>query len=104
MPLDRFRCSLTTLNRWHWLAVVAWMVSILAICVRAAIWPYPHSVYPIFALASQNWRAGVDVYGPTPYDVYRYSPLVAAAFVPLGLLPDSVGGVLWRLLTVACYI
>jgi hypothetical protein len=104
MPLDRVPRFLASLHRWERLAIASWTILVLAICIRAAIWPYPHSVYPIFSLASQNWRAGADVYGPTQYDMFRYSPLVAAAFVPLGILPDSAGGVLWRLLSVSAYL
>src|SRR5207249_4467291 len=48
--------------------------------------------------------AGHNLYTLTQYDVYRYSPLVAAAFVPLGSLPDWLGGVLWRLLSAAVYL
>src|SRR5262249_8060013 len=35
---------------------------------------------------------------------YRYSPLVTVLFVPFSLLPDALGGVLWRLLNAAVYL
>src|SRR5262245_11143371 len=104
MPLESGRRFLVSLNRWEKLALAAWSVLLLFVCCRTAFWPEAHSVYPIFALASQKWRAGHNLYILTKYDVYRYSPLVAAAFVPLGLLPGWLGGVLWRLLSAGVYL
>jgi hypothetical protein len=69
-----------------------------------AVWPQTHSVYPIFALASQRWLAQDDLYAPSQYDVYRYSPLVAAGFAPLGLLPLGLGGIVWRALSVTAFL
>ncbi len=35
---------------------------------------------------------------------YRYSPLVSVLLVPFGLLPDDLGGVLWRLVNYVCFL
>jgi hypothetical protein len=104
MPLERARRFFAFLSRWERAALLAWGLLLLTVCFRAAIWPEAHSVYPIFALASEKWLASQDLYLQTKYDVYRYSPLVAAALVPLGLLPMSMGGVLWRLLGAGVYL
>jgi hypothetical protein len=34
---------------------------------------------------------------------YRYSPLVSVLFVPFSLLPDGLGGALWRLVSYVCF-
>jgi hypothetical protein len=84
-----------------------WIALAVIICARAALWPAHHSVYPIFADAGHGWLNGSDLYDQHFWllgiDEYRYSPLVAACFVPLSLLPDSAGGVLWRLLNMAVF-
>jgi hypothetical protein len=73
-----------------------------AILVRSVVQPCKHSVYPIFANAAREWCAGIDPYDRTiprgDLDKFRYAPIVAATFVPLGQLPDAAGGVLWRII------
>jgi hypothetical protein len=104
MRLESARRLFASLSKWERAALLAWCVLLLTVGIRAAIWPEAHSVYPIFALASEKWRTGQDLYLQTKYDVYRYSPLVAAALVPLGLLPMSLGGVVWRFLGAGVYL
>jgi hypothetical protein len=92
-------------NRWEQWAVTVWTGLLLVTCIRALGWPYAHSVYPIFAGAARSWQAGAGLYGVAGnVDVFRYSPVVAVSFVPLAQLPDSLGGVLWRLLSAAAYL
>jgi hypothetical protein len=84
-------------------AVAVWTALLLVLCIRGLHNPRRNSVYPIFAGAARNFLAGADLYrvadGP-----YRYSPMVATLFVPFSLWPDSVGGVLWRLLNASIYL
>jgi hypothetical protein len=88
--------------------LAVWIVLGLLMCLRTAVWPKRNSVYPIFSDAGHGWLAGTDLYDlhfwQLQIDEYRYSPIVAAAFVPLGLLPDNVGGVVWRLVNMAVFI
>lgn len=93
------------LDRWERLAVMVWAAILLAVCGRGVLQPRSHSVYPIYAGAAERWLQGEDLYQAIPgYDYYRYSPLVAVLFVPLHLLPDAAGGVLWRLLNAGVYL
>jgi hypothetical protein len=101
MPPDLFR-RLHDLGRLEKLVAGLWCAAILAVSVRAAVLP-AHSVYPIFSGAARNWVAGADLYRPVG-EPYRYSPLVTALFVPFALLPDAVGGVLWRGLSAAAFL
>jgi hypothetical protein len=68
--------------------------------------PHTKSVYPIFAAAARCWVAGGDCYGELApgLDRFRYSPAVAALLVPFSVLPDSLGGALWRLLNAGVYL
>ena len=91
------------LTPWQKITLAAWSLLLAVVCIRAAFWPLAHSVYPIFALASQKWLAAENLYSPTKFDVYRYSPIVAVSFIPLGYLPLGLGGVIWRLLGCAVY-
>jgi hypothetical protein len=65
--------------------------------------PHRRSLYPIFATAAQRWTAGEELYRRES-EAYRYSPAVAAFFVPFGLLPDGPANVLWRLLGAAAFL
>ena len=81
--------------------LAVWAVILLFVCVRAFISPESKTVYPIFSASGQFWWSGIDLYEPyRPTDVqegYRYSPTFAVLVTPFALLPDSIGGVLWRL-------
>ncbi len=115
--------SFLRLHPWQRLAFVAWVVLLAGVGARIVLRPGQQTVYPVFAQAGRDWRAGADTYGldrspATPpatasvwellrprsrapvgwgLESYRYSPLVAALLVPLGVVPDRPGELLWRL-------
>jgi hypothetical protein len=114
------------LHPWQRLALAAWVVLIAGVTTRVVLRPEQQTVYPIYAQAGRDWLAGEDVYrldrGPSEpppasawgllrpparpavgwgLESYRYSPLVASLLVPVGLLPDRAGAVLWRLVNAA---
>src|SRR5713101_4466051 len=91
------------LGRCERLAVGLWAAAFVTVCARFLEPQHGHSVYPIFVGAARNWLAGADLYQPCA-EPYRYSPLVAVLFVPLSLLPDQLGEVLWRVLNVAVFL
>lgn len=97
------RAPRSYLGPWRRLAIVIWAVILLVICIRGLLNARANSVYPIFAGAARNFWAGTDLYHG-PDGPYRYSPLVAALLLPFSLWPDSVGGVLWRLVNAAVYL
>src|SRR5262249_28849320 len=91
--------------QWHRLALALWAAVVVGICVRVLLVPRASSVYPIFASAGRGWLHGEALYpGPEGLDTFRYSPPGAGLFAPLGLLPDALGGCLWRLLNAAVYL
>jgi hypothetical protein len=93
---------------WLVLAAEVWLLVVLVVCVRAVFWPHVHSLYPTYAAAGGDWLAGASLYYQDPrppyLDQYRYSPLVSALLVPFHLLPERVGGVLWRLLNAGVFL
>lgn len=101
MP-DRFTRGLRFHVRWEQLALRLWIVILVAVCIRAAIWPEKQTVYPTYAEAARHWVAGEELYG-RPGN-YRYSPLVAVTLLPFSLFPDRAGGVLWRLFNAGIYL
>jgi hypothetical protein len=108
MQLDIPGASANGPHPWGRLAFVTWTGILLFVCVRGALWPLTHTLYPTYAYAGGNWVAGTDAYydaPPAPHlDQYRYSPLVTALLVPFHLLPDGAGSVLWRLLNGAVFL
>jgi hypothetical protein len=93
---------------WLVLAAEVWLLVLLVVCVRAVFWPRVHSLYQTYAAAGGDWLAGKILYyheqRPSYLDQYRYSPLVSALLVPFSLLPERLGGVLWRLLNAGVFL
>src|SRR5262249_413281 len=100
--LSRAVRPLEALNRWERLAVLLWAGVFLLIAARVMVSSHEHSVYPILAQGGRHWLAGTPLYATG--DGYRYSPLVAAFFVPFSLLPEALGTVLWRLLNLGVFV
>jgi hypothetical protein len=90
-------------QRWQRLAIFVWATILVVLCIRGLLSSRRNSVYPIFATAARDFWAGANLYRSAEAP-YRYSPLVAALFVPFSLWPDPIGGVLWRLLNAAVYL
>jgi len=99
MSLPRTKTGRFPINDPAWLATTAWVVLALACATKSYLRPDKNTVFPIYTFAAGEWLAGRDVYVKMPgYDYYRYSPLLAAFFVPWRELGDAWGGAIWRLL------
>jgi hypothetical protein len=87
-------------------ALGAWVVLLAVVCIRPLVKPVSGTIYPTFAHAGEEFAAGRRLYdAPFPHtDNFRYSPLVAAGFVPFSLLPLGVGGLVWRVLGATIYL
>jgi hypothetical protein len=104
MPLEGWRGRWMQRSRFERVAVFLWSLAIVVCAGRALVWPNRHSVFPIFSEAGRAWRATGDLYHAGASEPFRYSPFVAACFAPLSLLPDHLGGALWRLLGLGIYL
>ena len=79
------RTALAHQDRWRRVAMIVWAVIAAITCGQALLIALPRhtGIYPLYAQAGQNWRAGEDLYADKDgFVVFRYSPLVAALFVP----------------------
>jgi hypothetical protein len=83
-------------------AALVWGGLALGLAAYAFAYPYVHTVYDIYAPAARAWWAGEDLY-VLRSDHYRYSPLFAVGLTPFALLPDCLGGALWKALNALIY-
>ncbi len=90
-------------TRNAWLIVgVLWIALVLGVLIRSLLKPGSGTVFPIFHTAGGRWLHGENLYsGGTDY---LYSPLVAALFSPLGIMPFWLANIVWRLGVVAAYL
>jgi hypothetical protein len=96
-----------TMNRLRLRSALAvWAVILVVLSLRTLVSPRANSVYPIFSDAGRKWLAAANLYDPPVGDLdqYRYSPIVAAGFAPLALLPDRPAGVAWRWLNAGVFL
>ena len=78
-------------------AIILWTITFLVLCVRTLVIKVDtHSVFPVFTSAARNWLNGGDLYVRGRAEDFRYSPAIAAFFVPFDLLPIRIGEFLWR--------
>ena len=95
-------------TRWEKTAIAVWGAVLLFVSVRVFIFPDSRTVYPIFSASGHLWWDGAELYEPyRPTQVrngYRYAPGFAILITPFAVLPDSIGGVLWRLFGAATFL
>ena len=83
------------------MAVALWVVAMAVILIHVWLKPESNTLYKVFRNGGQRWLASGNLYPKV--DEYIYSPLVAAFFAPLALLPDRVAGIVWRLLSLGAF-
>lgn len=82
-----------------------WIVLAVAASVKVLVQPARHTVYPVFAVGARHWWTDMPLYVDYEgLDLFRYSPTFAVFMTPFGLLPHSVGGILWNLLGVGLLV
>jgi hypothetical protein len=91
---DRLLLGITT-TIW---SVIFIVLSVLALKAKG------HSVYPDFSNAGRHWMNGQALYEKGGQHEFRYSPLIAAFFVPFDLLPIKIGEFLWRSINFIVFI
>jgi hypothetical protein len=81
-----------------------WVLTLVVICLRAGINPGTHSVFIDYWQAGVRWIRGEYLYPRHHNYQFFYSPLVAAFFAAFALLPQTLGGILWRLVSAIALI
>src|SRR5882762_4264038 len=95
---------LVSRNRIETAVLGCWVLTLLVICLHAGINPGTHSVFTNYRDAGARWIRCEYLYLYPYSKQFLYSPLVAAWFAPFALLPQALGGILWRLLSAIALI
>lgn len=82
-------------------AVGLWVVAMAVILIHVWLKPNSNTLYKVFRAGGARWLVSENLYPKV--DEYIYSPFAAAFFAPLALLPDRVGGIVWRVISLAAY-
>ncbi len=86
------------------ITILIWIGLYLGLCAQPLYLHKKGTVYPDFSSAGHNWRNGDSLYNRGQQKEFRYSPLVAAFFVPFDLLPDRYGEFIWRTINFALFV
>jgi Glycosyltransferase family 87 len=88
---------------WNRLPSIVWIMALSALMLRHTAGG-THRVYAFndYMLAGSHWIHGEYLYGN--WRGFIYSPVVAAFFVPLAVLPPVIAYVLWLLLNVFTFL
>jgi Glycosyltransferase family 87 len=104
----RLRSWWQTRTLWEQAAVALWTIALIVVSIRVVAAPRARTVYPIFAESARQWWSGGPMYAPhRPLELqggYRYSPAFAILMTPFALLPDGIGGVVWRLFMTGIFL
>jgi hypothetical protein len=104
MTLDHESKKLPSTHFWVNLAIILWTLAFLGLCGRTLLLKIDHhSVYPVFTNAAQNWYDGTRLYKVGSIEEFRYSPLIAAFFIPLRAMGPRLGQFVWRSLNFMIY-
>src|SRR5262245_57520453 len=87
-------------RRWMRLALAAWIVFAVALCVKVLVQGIRHSVYGAFVIGPRGWWAGATLYDDRSY---FYSPTFSVLFTPFAVLPDWLGQMLWGLFSITLF-
>jgi hypothetical protein len=87
------------------ITLAIWAVAFLGLCARTLFLKVDRSsVYPDFSTAGHNWLNGDELYVRGGAHEFRYSPLIAAFFVPFDLLPSRIGEFIWRSINFGMFV
>jgi hypothetical protein len=86
------------------ITLAIWAIAYLGLCARTLVKVEKSSVYPDFSSAGEHWLNSLPLYVRGGTHEFRYSPLVAAFFVPFDLLPDALGEFIWRSINFAVFV
>jgi hypothetical protein len=87
-----------------WITLAIWGAAYLGLCARTLVKIERSSVYPDFSDAGRHWLNSEPLYVRGGTHEFRYSPLIAAFFVPFELLSPGLGEFIWRSINFAAFI
>jgi hypothetical protein len=105
MTLDHETQESSSTHFWANFSIVLWALAFIFLCGRTLVLKIDHhSVYPVFTGAAENWLQGKPLYTVGSTEEFRYSPLVAAFFIPLREMQPRLGQFLWRSMNFIVYV
>jgi len=83
-------------------ALILWSILLVVVFIRAGFSPQKNTVVTTYVNAGHAWLTSADVY--KGIRGFVYSPVTAAFFAPLSLIPMLAANIVWRLLTTAVFL
>ena len=93
--------SAVSSGRWLRVALAAWGVLAVALCIKVVIEGNRHSVFGAFELGSRGWWSDSKVYENSGF---YYTPTFSVLFSPFAFLPAPWGQMLWGLLSAGAFL
>ena len=91
-----------TASFWNIAAWVVWILILIVLVARPLVLSQRGTSFDTYNLAGSHWLRGENVY--TQWMGFVYSPLVAALFTPLALIPVPIANIIWRLINAAAVL
>jgi len=88
-------------GRWLRVALAAWAVLAVALCVKIVAEGNRHSVFGAFEIGSRGWWSDRHVYENSGF---YYTPTFSVLFSPFAYLPAPWGQMLWGFLSVGAFL
>ncbi|HZZ78169.1 MAG TPA: hypothetical protein VFE62_06605, partial [Gemmataceae bacterium] len=93
-------------------ALLIWCALAAACLTRCYLFPTRQTVFHDYGHAGRAWVEGTDAYRLDHDGVrvipkmsgFRYAPIVSALLAPFSIFGDAIGGVLWRLASITCFL
>jgi len=88
-----------------WAAIAVWIVFLGVLGWKAATQPNERSTYPAFVGGAEAWLANDNIYQPKHRVTgFRYGPAFAVSMIPLAVIPQWLGSLLWSWLNVVALL
>jgi glycosyl transferase family 87 len=84
------------------ICIALWSLVLAVILIRIVHTPGRNNVLSTYITAGHHWLHGEPLYKGSRGFVY--SPIAAAIFAPMSLLPTAVSAILWRILITGIYL
>lgn len=91
-----------SLGGWNIGALAVWTIIFLGLAIRTLANPNRATAFTVYRLAGNHWLSAQYLYGD--WRGFVYSPLAAAFFAPLALLPPGWGNLCWTWLNAGIFL
>jgi len=96
-PMTLFNETRITRNTWIGWAVLFLVTAVMIVLDRS------RSVVPAYTIGSIHWIAGLGLYDGIGEGGFVYFPQAALLYLPIAILPDLMGEVVWRFVNIGVF-